>query len=123
IPFKLLENLHKYGSDHVELSLATKDDKIIAGRICFLYSKTVYAYLNAFLSEYGTFNPTSLLINESIKKACDEGFKYVNVGSSGNNYGLKKFKESFGSDIIKTNMFKAYSLIGKLGLNTIKMFK
>ncbi|MGZ7209603.1 MAG: peptidoglycan bridge formation glycyltransferase FemA/FemB family protein, partial [Methanobacterium sp.] len=29
-PFKLLENVYKYGSDHVELSLATKDDKIIA---------------------------------------------------------------------------------------------
>lgn len=121
ISFDFFLNVYKYGSDHVELSLATKDDKIIAGRICFRYSKTVYGYLNAFLPEYGTFNPTSLLISESIKQACDDGFKYVDVGSSGNNLGLKKFKESFGSEIIKTNTFRAYSLVGRMGSNIYKI--
>jgi CelD/BcsL family acetyltransferase involved in cellulose biosynthesis len=76
--------------------------------------------MNAFLPEYGTFNPTSLLISESIKEACNEGFKYVDVGSSGDNYGLRKFKESFGSETIKTNSFRAYSLIGRLGSNIYK---
>ncbi|MGZ7209602.1 MAG: GNAT family N-acetyltransferase [Methanobacterium sp.] len=123
IPFKLLENLHKYGSDHVKLSLAIKDDKIIAGLLSLIYSKTIYLYMGSFLPEYGRFNPARLLDNETIEKACSEGYKYVNFGSSGNNYELRKYKEGFGTEIIKTNMFKAYSPIGRLGLNIIKIFK
>ncbi|MGZ7135898.1 MAG: lipid II:glycine glycyltransferase FemX, partial [Methanobacterium sp.] len=97
IPLKLFKNLYKYGSNHVKLSLAIKDEKTIAGALSLAYSKTVYVFISAFLPEYGAFNPTSLLFNEAIKQACQEGYDYVNFGTSGNLKNVRKFKEKFGA--------------------------
>jgi len=114
IPLELCKNSYKYGSDHVKLSLAIKDDKIIAGTLSLLYSKTFYLFMSAFLPEYGTFNPTSLLFNESIKQACQEGYNYVNFGTSGNLKNVRKVKEKFGAEKIELNRYKVYSNLGKM---------
>ncbi len=114
IPLKLCKNLYKYGSDHVKLNLAIKDGKIIAGTISFLYSKMFYIFMSAFLPEYGNFNPTSVLFNESIKQACQDGYKYVNFGTSGNLKDLRKFKGRFGSEEVKLKRYKVYSNMGKI---------
>jgi len=114
IPFKSFKNSYKYGSDYVKLSLAIKDDKVIAGIIDLWYSKTVYYSFGSFLSEYGTYNPTSLLFNESIKRACQEGYKYYNFGPSGTLKNVRKFKEAFGAGKVELNRYKVYSNLGKL---------
>ncbi|MGZ7160967.1 MAG: GNAT family N-acetyltransferase, partial [Methanobacterium sp.] len=121
-PFQLLENVYKYGSDHVELSLAIKDDKIIAGLLSFLYSKTVNLYMSAFLPEYGTFQPTGLLYNEIIKQACQEGYKYVNFGNSGTLKQLISVKEKFGAEKVEVNRYVIHSNLAKL-LNKISELK
>ena len=118
IPFKLLENLYKYASSHTKLSLAVKDDKIMAGLLSFTYSKTFYLYMNAFLPEYGRFNPTRLLDNVSIEQACQEGYKYFNFGPSGNLEHIKKYKEGFGAEEVEVNRYKVYSNFAKI-LNNI----
>lgn len=123
IPFKLCKNLYKYGSDHVKLSLAIKDDKIIAGTISFLYSKMFYIFMSAYLPEYGTFNPTSVLFDESIKIACQEDCTYVNFGTSGNLKDLRKFKGKFGSEEVKLKRYKVYSNIGKIVSEINKKFR
>ncbi|MGZ7096738.1 MAG: peptidoglycan bridge formation glycyltransferase FemA/FemB family protein, partial [Methanobacterium sp.] len=46
-PFKLLENLYKYAFNYAKLSLAIKDDKIIAGSLYFAYSKIINGYMSA----------------------------------------------------------------------------
>ncbi|MGZ7136258.1 MAG: GNAT family N-acetyltransferase, partial [Methanobacterium sp.] len=114
IPFKLFENLYKYGSDHIKVSLATKDDKIIAGLLSLTYSKTVYLYMSSFLPEYGRFNPARLLDSEMIEQACIEGYKYVNFGPSGNLKHIKQYKEGFGTEKIEINKYKVYSHLGKI---------
>jgi len=114
IPFKLLKNLHKYGSDQVKLSLALKDEKPVAGKIDLWYSKTVYYVYGAFLSEYGTYNPSSLLFNDSIKQACQEDYKYYNFGPSGTLKNIGNFKEGFGAGKVGINRYKVYSNLGKV---------
>jgi lipid II:glycine glycyltransferase (peptidoglycan interpeptide bridge formation enzyme) len=114
IPYKLYKNLYKCGSDHVKLRLAVKDDKIVAGLLDLWYSKTIYGYMSAFLGDYGTYNPTSLLFNESIKQACQEGYNYYNFGPSGSLKNIKVFKEGFGTENVEIYRFKVYSNLGKL---------
>jgi lipid II:glycine glycyltransferase (peptidoglycan interpeptide bridge formation enzyme) len=114
IPYKLLENLYKYGSHHVNLSLAIKDDEIIAGLLYFSYAKTVYLYMSSFLPEYGRFNPARLLDCEAIEQACREGFKYVNFGPSANFKHIRKYKEGFGTEKVELNRYKVYSNLGKM---------
>ena len=114
-PFDFYKNMYKYGSDYVNLYLAILNDEIIAGLLTFNYGKTVFMYGSAFLNEYGSFHPTSLIYGHIIKNACNESYKYVNMGSSGDISGVRKFKENFGSETIKTNSFSACSLIGRLG--------
>ena len=122
IPFESYYNLYKYASDHVKLSLAIKDEKIIAGLLSLPYSKTFYLYMSAFLPEYGTFNPTSLLYCESIKQACQEGYKYVNLSPSGNLKHIRKYKEGFGAERVEINRYRVYSNLGKI-LNKINQLK
>ncbi|MGZ7096737.1 MAG: GNAT family N-acetyltransferase, partial [Methanobacterium sp.] len=121
-PFKLLENLYKYGSDHIKVSLAIKDDKIIAGNLFFTYSKTMYGYMGAFLREYGTFQPTSLLYNEVIEYAFREGYKYVNFGPSGNLKHIRRFKDGFGAEKADVDRCVIHSTLAKI-MNKINELK
>jgi hypothetical protein len=119
-PFKLFENLYKYGSDHVKLKLAVKDDKVIAGIIDLWYSKTVCPIYGTFLPKYGTYNPTSLLLNEIFKQACLEGYKFYNFGPSGSLKNIRKFKEGFGAENVEISRYKVCSNLGKI-LNKIRI--
>ena len=123
IPFKLFKNLYKYGSKHVKLSLATKDEKTIAGTLSFHYSKTFYVFMSAYFLEYGKFNPTSLLFNESIKQASTESYNYVNFGTSGNLKNVRKIKEKFGAEKVEVNRYRVYSNLGKIVNKINKKFR
>ena len=112
--FKFFRNLHKYGSPHVKLSLATKDNQTIAGLIAFHYSKTIYHAFMAFKDEYGTFNPTRLIDNDSIKQACQEDYKYIDFGSSGKLDGVRRIKEGFRAEKLETKKYLALSNIAKI---------
>jgi hypothetical protein len=113
-PFDFFHNLYKYGSPHVKLSLATKDNQTIAGLITFPYAKTVYYWGSAFKAEYGNLNPTSLLFNESIKQECQENYKYINFGGSGKLKGVRRFKEGLGAGKVEINKYKVLSNLGKI---------
>jgi hypothetical protein len=116
-PYDLYKNMYKYGSDHVDLNLAIKDNETIGGVIALNYGKNIYLWGSAFLAEFGALNPVSLLFNDIIKNAYDNGYEYVDFGESGDLSGVKKFKESFGAENIRLNRFKVCSKIGRLALN------
>ena len=113
LPFSFFRNLYKYGSPHVKLSLAFKEKQIIAGNLSLHYNKTIFYYFSAFLPEYGTFNPTSLLLNNLIERSCREDYKYINLGHSFDNEGLIKFKEGFGSGVVEIERYLAWSTVAK----------
>ena len=109
LPYKFFENLYKYGSNHVKLTLATKDDEIIAGLITLSYSKNIYEASNEFLREYSTYNAPSLLISESIRVATQEGYEHFDFGHSGKLTNLIKFKERFGAERVEINRYRINS--------------
>jgi lipid II:glycine glycyltransferase (peptidoglycan interpeptide bridge formation enzyme) len=112
--FKFFHNLHKYGSPHVKLSLATKDNKTIAGLISLHYTKTIYHAFMAYKEEYGTFNPTRILFNDSIKQACQEEYKHIDFGSSGKLDGVRRIKEGFRAEKVETKKYLALSNVAKI---------
>ncbi len=122
-PLRLFKNLYRFGSDSVDLYMAYRDSELIAGLISFSYGRNVSGWSNVFLSQYGALNPTSLLVSHSIECACKEGYKNYDLGASGDLGGVRKFKESFGPEMIKTNRFRAFSNIGKFIFNIMGAFK
>ncbi len=96
-PFNFFKYLHKYGPSNINLSLAIKNNETIGGLITLSYSKTIFYWGSAYLDDYGQYNPTNLLLCNSIESACQEKYKYFNFGASGNLIGVRKFKESFGA--------------------------
>ena len=118
-PFDFSRNLYMYGSSHVKLRLAFKDDKIIAGLLCFHYAKTIYQYSSAFLPEYGNLNPGNLLRSDAINQACIKNYKVYNLGHSGDLKGVRKFKAGFGAEEVEVKRYLAWSKGGRI-LNQIK---
>jgi hypothetical protein len=113
-PLRLYENMCKFGLPHVQLRLAVKDDKVIAGLVSFYYSKIVFYWGSALLEEYADKRPTNLLLKDSIEHACEEGYKYYNFGASGNLDGVRKFKEGFGAERVALKKYRAVSRLGGL---------
>ena len=122
VPFKLLKNLYKCAFDNIKLSLAIKDEKIIAGLLSFPFSNTFYLFVGSFLPEYGTLNPSRLLYNNLIEQACQEGYKYFSFGPTGNLKHIKKVKEGFGAEKVEINRYRVYSNLGKI-LNKINQLR
>ena len=113
-PLELYENMCKFGSPHVQLRLAVKDDNVIAGLVSLYYGKNVFYWISAYLQEYHVYRPTNLLLKDSVEQACDEGYKYYNFGASGNLEGVRKFKESFGAERVELKKYRVVSRLGKL---------
>ena len=113
-PLRLYENMCKFGLPHVQLRLAIKDDKVIAGLVSFYYSEIVFYCISAYLEEYNIYRPTNLLLKDSIEHACEEGYKYYNFGASGNLEGVRKFKESFGAERVDLKHYVVQSRLGRL---------
>ena len=113
-PWKLYENLHKFGSSHVQLRLAVKDCKTIAGLITFEYGDSIFRWMNASLKKYLKYYPNNLLDKEVIEYACKMGFKYYNFGASGNLEGVRKYKERFGAEKVELKKYRVVSRLGKL---------
>jgi Acetyltransferase (GNAT) domain len=121
--FKFFSNLHKYGSPHVKLSLATKDNTTIAGILSFYYTNTIFWYFSAFKSEYGKLSPTSLLLNNLIEQACQEDYKYINFGLCGNLEGLISYKEGFGAEPVEIERYSAWSNGAKTSAQILNKIK
>lgn len=113
-PLRFYENLYKFGSPYVRLTLAIKDDVAIGGLVNLYYAKNVFCWMNAFLKEYAAFVPVKLLMKESIEQACNESYRLYNFGASGNLEGVRKFKESFGAEKAEVKHYLVQSRLGKL---------
>lgn len=97
-----LRDLARLVPDRLRLSVATLDGEPIAGILAFLLNDTTdQVFYNCHRSEYRDYNPVNLLLDSEIRWANEQGFRYVDQGTSVENHewndGLVKFKESFGT--------------------------
>lgn len=95
--------LNKIGSDKIKLFAAFKDSAMVAGIVVFVANKiALHAQYIASDEQYQEFRPLNAVIDEIIQWGCNNGFKFLNLGTSNTdsgrviNAGLFRFKEGFG---------------------------
>lgn len=91
--FKIL----KKAGDEVKLWLAEKDGTIIAGAVVFYCNQIVSYWHGASLQQYFNCYPNNLLHVEIIKDAITRQYRYYDLGKSGGQEGVVKFKKSLGA--------------------------
>jgi len=78
------------------------DEKIIAGVVLFIMPQTIHTQYIAMLYEYQKMRPVNAIFDYLINYGLKNGYLYINFGVSTENFGEKinwglfKFKESFG---------------------------
>ena len=100
--------------DKIRLWIATYDDKIVSGALCFYHNKHISYWHSAGLKDYFHLNAGHLLQYEIISDACSKGFTWYDFNSSGGHESVVKFKSGFGAERIFRNQ-----LINKSYLNGI----
>ena len=93
-PFMLVYELVKIGLG--KISIAKKDDQIIAGLLYLVFNRTITLWCAGSLPEFWHFRPNNAIFDHIIRQACHDGYDYVDFGASPpENQGLIKFKEEF----------------------------
>jgi FemAB-related protein (PEP-CTERM system-associated) len=83
--------------EHSEILMARHDSRYIAGILLISWKETVYDLYAAGLREYNRFAPTSLLVWEAIRSACERGLRYFDFGRSRWDSGTFFFKRQWGA--------------------------
>lgn len=96
----------------IRLFSAYLDEKMIAGVVIFLCNERVaLAFYISHIEEYQRYRSVNLLFFEIIKWAIGEGIKYIDFGiftvEMEPNWGLGRFKETFGAKGIFRDTFIA----------------
>lgn len=91
------------GTDKIKLFITRSEGKIIAGVLIFVINNIcIHAQYIAFDILYQHLRPLNILIDYITHWAFDQGYTYFNLGMANENngtsinYGLYKFKESYG---------------------------
>lgn len=113
-PLNFFMELLKY-RDNVKLWLASLKDDIIGGLIAFEYGNNIIGFAQASLSNFWNYAPNNLLFKYVIEYANQKGFKYFDFGRSGNLLGVRRFKETFGAELVKLRKYVIFSRLGRLG--------
>jgi hypothetical protein len=91
------------GDEKIKVFVAEKENKIAGGIVVFLSNeKAIQAQYIASDELYQEYRPLNAVIDFTIQWACEQGYRYLNLGTSntdggrGINSGLFRFKEGFG---------------------------
>ncbi len=82
--------------EQAEIWMARHGDRYIAGVLLVACKETIYDLYAADLREYRAVAPTSLLLWEAMRSACDRGFTYFDFGRSRWDSGTFFFKRQWG---------------------------
>jgi len=95
-----------YPSKQIDLLLAEKDGKTIAGVLLFKFKDRVSSEFGASDEAYMGVSPNHYLFWEAIQLAHGEGYKIFDFGrTSPTNKGLMDFKRRWGTKVIDLPMF------------------
>jgi len=95
--FELTEKYFEKEKDY-NIYIAKLNGKKIGALLLFYYNKTVEYFTPATLSEYRSYQPTSLIIYQAMIDACQKGYKWWNWGGTWlTQDGVYRFKKRFGA--------------------------
>lgn len=104
--WNLFSELFHRRSPHHQLWLARREERVIAGALCF-YSKAHAIYWHgAALEEFFPLRPVNLLMHDAIRDACARGCAWFDFNPSGDHEGVKAFKKSFGAQALPSPVVK-----------------
>lgn len=121
--WQLFQNMYDLSSTNIKLWLATFDDKVIAGALCFYAKKHVAYWHGSAFSKYFNLRPVNLLMHEVIKNSCEHGYQWFDFNPSGGHEGVKAFKKSFGTDELTCPVINRNYKITKIAYRIISYAK
>lgn len=111
--YSLFQEFFYRNSQSIKLWLASYQDAVVAGAVCFYAHKHVVYWHGAALEATFHLRPVNLLIYEAVRDACKNGYWWFDFNPSGGHEGVKAFKKSFGATdipspvvITKGNVYK-----------------
>ncbi|GJL67426.1 MAG: hypothetical protein NPIRA06_00610 [Nitrospirales bacterium] len=86
----------------IALWIAILDGRIVAGVLCFSAQRIVNYWHGAVLEAFMSQRPVHLLMREAIRHYCDHTLQWFDFNPSGDLEGIRKFKSSFGTQVLAT---------------------
>jgi hypothetical protein len=116
-PYLLFENIFKESkesSGNIKLWLAYFENSPVSGALNFYNNHHVGGWHAATLEKFFPKRPAHLLQYEIIKDACKKGYWWYDFNPSGGHEGVVKFKKSFGTVNLETNVIINNSVCYKM---------
>ena len=113
-PERFFVELFERGDGRVRLFLARDGDDIVGGHLNFYFKDTVIAWNGVTAGPGGGSQASTLLYNECIRHACENGFRFYNLGGSLGKQSLVEYKESIGGVLFRYRTTRWRSLGGKV---------
>jgi lipid II:glycine glycyltransferase (peptidoglycan interpeptide bridge formation enzyme) len=98
--WELFKEIFQRKSNNTKLWLAVYQNQIISGTLCFYAKKHVVYWHGATLEDFFNLRPVNLLMYESVKDACEQGYSWFDFNPSGGHEGVKEFKKRFGTEAL-----------------------
>jgi hypothetical protein len=100
-PWKLFETGYQMYLEHPQhfaLWLAELDGQLASGAWLFYWNRSIQAWHGAAHKEFFSVYPNNALHTEIIRDALERGFTVYDMGASGRQEGVEKFKARFGAE-------------------------
>ncbi|MBW4643034.1 MAG: GNAT family N-acetyltransferase [Goleter apudmare HA4340-LM2] len=109
----LFKEIFQRNSNNYKLWLAIYKNQVISGILCFYAKKHAVYWHGATLEDFFHLRPVNILMYESIKSACEQGYSWFDFNPSGGHEGVKEFKKRFGAEALPCPVWNHESHIVK----------
>ncbi len=113
LPERLFHALAGHAGHQIRLHLAEVDGELAAGLVSLWHGEGIHFLIDATPSRFRRTFANYMLFWDVIEEACREGYRWINLASSLNNEGLRRFKEGFGAVEVDVKGYIACSRLGK----------
>jgi hypothetical protein len=97
ISLRLLQAVCARGGSDVELWFAEVEGRAIAGGVILVGRDELFFWSAAMRREDGRYRPSNALNMRLLKRACERGVRWYNLGASEGLSGLARFKRDLGA--------------------------
>jgi serine/alanine adding enzyme len=91
-------NILKEFPQNMLIFLVYYNGKVIGGKVVLLFRDTVYFIYHSSMREYAKLAPNNLLYWRAIEYACQNKYKFCNMGRSTKDTGPYNFKKQWGGE-------------------------
>jgi serine/alanine adding enzyme len=97
-PLNFFKNMAREFPQNMLIFLVYYANKVIGGKVVFFFRDTVYFINHSSLRGYANLAPNNFLYWAVIEYACNNGYKFCNMGRSTKDSGPYNFKKQWGGE-------------------------